>query len=84
MAQGTIIAGDVEILLVAALGVLLTLIVLGLARRHKPDPKIALLLSLVEGLPRNGAPDDPPGKQGEEESQHCHGPMGPSGFTLST
>ncbi len=83
--QGLIIAGDLEILLIAASGVLLTLLIIKLAWRRKADPKMALFLSLTEGLAREMKDTD--SVTASEEDQvfgEEHGPLGPGGFTLNS
>jgi LPXTG-motif cell wall-anchored protein len=79
-----IVAASTEILLSVGLILLIVLAILLLARRRKQDPKMALLLSLVEALP--GDSEDPELAKGvgeETDGEEGHGPLGPSGFTLS-
>lgn len=76
--RGEVILAGVALILIVAW------LVLKLARRPKPDPKLALVLSLVEGLPKELRPDEASSETQEEMSVHQeHGPMGPGGFTLS-
>ncbi len=58
MALALIVTGNDEVLLSLALILFVALLILNLARRRKPDPKMALLLSLVEGLPRDAKTDE--------------------------
>lgn len=84
MASTFIVAARAEILLSAGLILLMVLAIFLLARRRKPDPKMALLLSLVEAMPKDSEDHESPeaiheaagGKEGP-------GPLGPSGFTIS-
>jgi hypothetical protein len=73
-----------EVLLSLALILFVALLIPKLARQRKPDHKMALLLSLVEGLPGDAKTDES-SSAGREEAGNIkeHGPPGSGGFTLS-
>jgi hypothetical protein len=84
VALAIIVTSTAEILLSVALLLFVVLVILRLARSRKPDPKMALLLSLMEGMPRDANAGELPEGNGKEESgTEEHGPLGPGGFTLS-
>lgn len=84
MELAIIVTGGTEALLGAALILLVALLILKLSRRSKPDPKLALMLSLMEALPRDAETGNLPEDIREEEvGGKEHGPLGPSGFTFS-
>ena len=65
---------------------LIILAIFLLARRQKPDPKMALLLSLMEAMPRDSEDQEPAASGAvhkEAGGKEEHGPLGPSSFTLS-
>ena len=73
-----------EILLSVGLILLIVIAIFLLARRPKPDPKTALLLSLMEAMPRDSEDSEPAAAVHEEAGgKEEHGPLGPSSFTLS-
>lgn len=77
-------AAKTEILLSVGLILLIVPAIFLLARRRKPDPKMALLLSLMEAMPRESEDRDwTETAQEENGREEDRGPLGPSGFTLS-
>jgi hypothetical protein len=79
-----LVTSKTEIFLSVALLLFVVLVILLVARSSKPDPKMALLLSLMESWPRDADDGDVTADKHEEESgTEEHGPLGPGGFTLS-
>jgi hypothetical protein len=79
-----IVAERAEIVLGVGLILVLILVIFLLARRRKPDPKMALLLSLMETWPKDSEEQASQVVVHEEaEGSQEHSPLGPSSFTLS-
>ena len=84
MTLALMVTSTTEILLGVALLLFVVLVIVWMARSRKPDPKMALLLSLMEGMPRDAdAGESKQGSREEEGATEEHGPLGPGGFTLS-
>jgi len=84
VASAFIVAERAEILLSVGVILLVVLAIFLVARRRKPDPKMALLLSLVEAMPRDTEDHESPEALHEEDGgKEGTGPLGPSEFTLS-
>lgn len=83
MTSAFITAAQAEILSSVGLILLIVLAIYLVARRHKPDPKMSLLLSLMEAMPGDSVDHDTKAVHEEIGGKEGHGPLGPSGFTLS-
>jgi hypothetical protein len=75
------IAGGGEVLVGAALVLLLVLVLIKMMRSRKPDPKMEFLLALLKDFPKGGGSGNPASGDPEDDPRKDHGPLGPDSFS---
>jgi hypothetical protein len=73
--------GGVQVIVGVALLLLLVFVLAKMMRSRKPDPKMDLLLTLMNDFPKDSGGGNPADGDAEDDPRKDHGPLGPDSFS---